>query len=188
MIDLQKLDDYLSSDSSPEDSMMLSDLDGFLTGILCSPELIMPSEWLPVVWGGEEPKVSDIDAQLWAVQAVLERYNEIAAALNREPPQLEPVFWEAPEGHVIAMDWCEGFMQALHLRRDLWGELLETEQGREWMFPVIAHLFDEGGSSLVGAQEQELDALLDTAAERIPQTIPHVFTYWKSKRPLEAKH
>ena len=24
----------------------------FLTGIVVSPELILPSEWLPVIWGG----------------------------------------------------------------------------------------------------------------------------------------
>jgi hypothetical protein len=41
MVDLEKLDAYLSSDASPEDSLTLSDLDGFLTGILCSPEPIL---------------------------------------------------------------------------------------------------------------------------------------------------
>jgi len=33
-IDLDKLDDYLMSDHAPDDSMGLSDLDGFLTGIV----------------------------------------------------------------------------------------------------------------------------------------------------------
>ena len=36
--------------------MGLSDLDGFLTGIAIGPELILPSEWLPVIWGGDSPK------------------------------------------------------------------------------------------------------------------------------------
>ncbi len=51
VIDLDRLDSYLSSDDAPENCMMISDLDGFLTGVLCSPDLILPSEWLPVVWG-----------------------------------------------------------------------------------------------------------------------------------------
>src|SRR6476619_3287525 len=54
-IDLDALDDYLMSDHAPDDSMGLSDLDGFLTGIVVGPELIPASEWLPVIWGGEEP-------------------------------------------------------------------------------------------------------------------------------------
>jgi uncharacterized protein len=48
--DLDYLDKWLSSDGSPPNSMMLSDLDGFLTAVAIGPDLIMPSEWLPVVW------------------------------------------------------------------------------------------------------------------------------------------
>ena len=60
-IDLDALDDYLMSDHAPDDSMGLSDLDGFLTGIVVGPELILPSEWLPVIWGGEEPEFETED-------------------------------------------------------------------------------------------------------------------------------
>jgi Uncharacterised protein family (UPF0149) len=42
-VDLEALDCFLMSDRSPPDSMMLSDLDGFLTGIAVGPELVMPS-------------------------------------------------------------------------------------------------------------------------------------------------
>ena len=59
MIDLEKLSAYLMSEESPSHCMGLSDLDGFLTGVLCSPELIMPSEWLPLVWGSNEPEIKD---------------------------------------------------------------------------------------------------------------------------------
>jgi uncharacterized protein len=54
-IDLDAPDDYLMSDHAPVDSMELSDLDGFLMGIVIGPDLVLPSEWLPVIWGGEEP-------------------------------------------------------------------------------------------------------------------------------------
>ena len=63
---LDALDAFLSSDQSPPDSMMLSDVDGFLTAIAIGPELIMPSEWLPVIWGDDEPVFTD-EAQMQAV-------------------------------------------------------------------------------------------------------------------------
>ena len=44
------LDDYLMSDHAPANSMGLSDPRWFsLTGIVVGPELILPSEWLPVI-------------------------------------------------------------------------------------------------------------------------------------------
>ena len=55
-IDLEALDDYLMSDHAPDHSMGLSDLDGFLTGIVVGPEFIPPSEWLSVIWGGSAPE------------------------------------------------------------------------------------------------------------------------------------
>src|SRR5713226_10236256 len=73
----EALEAYLSSDRSPPDSMMLSDLDGFLTAIAIGPELVLPSEWMPVIWGGEEPVFAD-DAEMQAVLgAIMSRYNEI---------------------------------------------------------------------------------------------------------------
>src|SRR3954470_23245190 len=58
-VDLDLLDRYLLSDEAPDNGMALSDLDGFLTGILVGPELIIPSEWLPHIWGGEPPKFAN---------------------------------------------------------------------------------------------------------------------------------
>ena len=55
-LDFGDLDDYLSSDRSPENCMQLSDLDGFLHAIAVGPEAIPIEEWLSVVWGGERPK------------------------------------------------------------------------------------------------------------------------------------
>lgn len=66
-VGFEALDAFLSSEDAPPESMQLSDLDGFLTGIAIGPELVMPSEWLPVVWGGEEPVFADGDQ----AQAVL---------------------------------------------------------------------------------------------------------------------
>lgn len=40
------------SDHAPDDSMGLSGLNGFRTGIVVGPDLILPSEWLPVIEGG----------------------------------------------------------------------------------------------------------------------------------------
>lgn len=80
--DLDALDAFLLSDRAPENSMGLSDLDGFLTAIAIGPEPVKPGEWLPVVWGGEDP-VYEGEAELKAVHgAIFGRYNEILRLLR----------------------------------------------------------------------------------------------------------
>ena len=46
-LDLEALDAYLMSESSPEGCMMLSDMDGFLHGLACGPVSVPSAEWLP---------------------------------------------------------------------------------------------------------------------------------------------
>ena len=183
MVDLEKLATYLSSDASADDRMLLSDFDGFLTGVICCPVLIKPSEWLPVALGGSP---ADVPAEI--IEMIKQRYNEIVAAFNSTPPYLEPVFWHAKEGHVIAMDWCEGFMDAIKLRQDEWAEFQSTKQGKRWLKPIDDHLFDENFNSLSGVAEDKLDAHLDRAAEKIPETVPHIFSYWQALRTKQMRH
>src|SRR3954449_9566564 len=74
---LDLLDAYLLSDRSPPESMQLSVLDGFLTGIAIDPELVMPSEWLPYVWGGEDPVFDDQEQASAILPATMGRYKAI---------------------------------------------------------------------------------------------------------------
>jgi uncharacterized protein len=179
--DLQTLDAYLSSDKSPNECFGLSDLDGFLTGVICCPVLIMPSEWLPIVLGGQP---ADVPSEI--IELIMQRYNEIVAAMNSSPAVLEPVFWQAKEGHVIAMDWCEGFMDAVALRQADWDAFTATKQGKIWMQPIESHLFDEHDISLSGASERDLDSHLDRAAQQIPETVPKIFSFWQLKRSKKS--
>ena len=115
-IDLDALDDYLTSDLAPDDCMGLSDLDGFLTGIVVGPELILPSEWMPMIWGGDEPLFETEEEMRTVLGTIMGRYNEIAACFNTNPSEFDPIFLEGPEGEVIASDWAGGFLDAVALR------------------------------------------------------------------------
>ena len=76
--------------------MSLSDLDGFLTGVVVGPELIMPSEWTRVVWGGEGPDFESMDEALAIHGTTTGRHNDIRRRLDAEPQSFDPVFREGP--------------------------------------------------------------------------------------------
>lgn len=103
--------------------MGLSDLDGFLTGIVVGPELILPSEWLPVIWGGEEPEFETEQEMRTVLGTIMGRYTEIVACFNSDADEFDPIFWEGPEGDVIASDWAGDFLYAVALRADVWKAL-----------------------------------------------------------------
>jgi uncharacterized protein len=115
-IDLDALDDYLMSDHAPDDGMGLSDLDGFLAGIVVGAELIMPSEWLPVIWGDGEPEFQTEAEMRTVLGTIMGRYNEIIACLDSDPEGFEPIFLERAEDEVVATDWAGGFLDAVALR------------------------------------------------------------------------
>jgi uncharacterized protein len=44
-----------------EDGMLLSEFDGFCAGLIVGPEVIMPGEWLPCVWGSSTAHLDVIE-------------------------------------------------------------------------------------------------------------------------------
>ena len=138
---IEILDAYLSSDAADENSMGISDLDGFLTGVICSPDPIDSSVWLPVCMG-DVSRVPD-----FVLEAVHKLYREIQDALAAQNT-IEPIFWQAKDGHVIAMDWCEGFLDAVKLRPDAWQAFIGTQNGAELMTPILVHMVDDQGNSM----------------------------------------
>jgi uncharacterized protein len=94
-VDLDVLDAFLLSDRAPENSMGVSDLDGFLTGIIVGPELIIPNEWLPIIWGGDEPTFADVSEAQTILGTIMNRYNQIITNLDSISARFDPVFLES---------------------------------------------------------------------------------------------
>ena len=67
------------------DAMMLSELDGYLAGIVVCPDLIMPSEWLPGVWGADARDAAPVFTSLAEVETltghVMQHYNGVTRDL-----------------------------------------------------------------------------------------------------------
>ena len=63
----------------------------FLAGIGIGPELIMPSEWVPVIWGGGEPEFASMEEAQRVLGAIMGRYNEILHLLHHAPEEFEAI-------------------------------------------------------------------------------------------------
>jgi len=185
--DLDDLDAFLTSDRVPEGCMRLSELDGFLTAIVIGPELIMASEWLPVIWGEEEP-VFESDEELQSVVgAIVGRYQEILQTTQDEPEAYEPLLFETLDGQLLATDWAAGFMDGAALRKDAWRPLLQTDEGAELLAPIIAFLNDEDGNPLVEVEGDELAAVRAAAIDLIAPSVQGINSFWQLRRHLPRR-
>jgi uncharacterized protein len=181
--DLDALDDYLMSDLAPDDSMGLSDLDGFLTGIVVGPELILPSEWLPVIWGGGEPEFKTEAEMRTVFGAIMGRYNEIIACLDSDPENFDPIFMEGPEGEVIASDWAAGFLDAVALRTNAWEPLIAHDRAGILMLPIL--LLNGDAELDVGPDSAiDEDEFLAEVPDLIPACVAGIHEFWKNNRTL----
>jgi hypothetical protein len=78
----QWLGGLLASRQVPATTMSLEMLDGFFTALVIGPELVLPSQYLPVVWGsadGEGPVWDSIEQVNYALQLMTRHWNAIAA-------------------------------------------------------------------------------------------------------------
>lgn len=101
--------------------MLLTELDGLLTGVLVCPEPIAAEEWLPVVLGDETDGVPPFEDPLdvrWFRDAVVARRDEIARDLGRG--RLQPILdVDERNGDVLWEPWIDGFAEAVALRPEV---------------------------------------------------------------------
>ncbi|MBN8898235.1 MAG: UPF0149 family protein [Rhodospirillales bacterium] len=181
--EMEALDNYLLSDRSPPESMDLSQLDGFLAGVIASPEPILPSEWMPVVWDGEEPQFdSEAEGKL-VMSAILGRYNAISSALSEEPDTFMPLFWEAADGSPVVDDWAVGFMRAVSLRAEAWDPVLQDEDSAVLLIPIgiIAGQAIGDEDPTMRLPQEALDDLMEDADMMLAACTVGLFNFWRNR-------
>ena len=107
------------------------------TGIIVGPELIMPSEWLPTIWGDEAPEFESSAHAETIIGLIMGRYDEIAAGLNADPEQFEPIFYKWPTGEVIVTDWAAGFLEAVEMSRAAWEPMFSHRLAKLMIEPLV---------------------------------------------------
>ena len=129
---------FLSSAQAPDSAMELEALDGFFTALIVGPELIPPSFYLPVLWGGdgEGPDYDSLEQAEYVMGLLMRHWNTIAKRLQRNYPCM-PVLAHGtawPRGR----RWAEGFSRGVGLSFEAWEPLMEDEQLATFLAPIIA--------------------------------------------------
>lgn len=175
--------DRIAAASGDEGILDISELDGFLTALVSSPNVIVPSRWLPAMWGVEEP-VWESTEQFQEIFGLIVRHqNSIVATLLHDPQAFEPMFGEREvEGktYLIVDEWCHGYMRGVALDAAAWraGEA----DIKEFLRPIRLWGTEEGW--------RRVDAMSDADQAReqnaIPQSVRALHKYWLNRRGLPS--
>ena len=136
---LQAIDDFLLSDAVSMDAMLVSEFDGLIAGVIVCPDLIPPSEWLPLVWGPEEPLFESEAQAQEIIGRIMGHYNDTIHSC--EAGSYAPVFDIDNDDSALWQIWLGGFQQALQLRPDVWASHYETfDDDLQGTFSIVMDL------------------------------------------------
>ncbi len=163
---------FLASPAAPATALLPLELDGYLTGIIVAPDLILPSQWIDGLWGEDEPLFDSTEQAQAALGSVMEHYNATIDLIERQGAKYRPMFMDAKGKADLAKAhiWVRGFWRAMAFVPDAWEALVEDERTEILVepFAVFADLEALGR----GPMPEDIDEIRRDNAAFIPRVLP----------------
>lgn len=176
---LDRVDDDADTEGKDEGVLVISELDGMFTAIVSGPVTIVPSRWLPALWG-DFPPVWKNDKEFHEIVSMLARHmNSIAAWLMEEPESFEPMFMERTvkgKTYTIVDEWCEGYRRGMILAAEEW-QAGGIEMS-ELLAPILAFTSETGWR----AHDLQSRKETDNVRRAITPNARAIHAYWLQRR------
>ena len=180
--ELEELDQFLLYGVDNDEAMTLDTLDGYLHAIAIGPQTVMPSQWLPKVWGEDSammPPMENIDQLNHILGLVMRHYNSIIHGFGLKPPFVAP-YWDTYEYDIGEFEeadgWAYGFTEGVALNRAAWKPLFDSAQGQQWYRPIGLL-----GESEFSADQDELTSTpeqREQLAQQIEDSLVNIHAFW----------
>jgi uncharacterized protein len=183
-VSLDDLAHFLNSGNAPEGCMDLSELDGFIAGLVAGPEEVPRDEWIAEVWDNEEPDYDDESQREAVEQAIFDRYDAIESSLDATPLSYTSILWQDEAGTTVAEDWAAGFMQAVSLRSEAWQPALADEDASMLLIPIASLAgmtlpeSERGGQAMT---DDALEGLIEDAEQVLPVCVLGLRRFWRER-------
>jgi len=168
---LDTLNFYLMRHGHDDSILDVSELDGFFAALACAPDTILPSRWMPAIWGGEDlaPAWEDQEEFEDFTRAVFVLYNQVMQDMNED--NYAALFLEREvngKTYTIVDEWCNGFLRGINL----WDTLTATDSAvtEECLQPIKLFATEAGFTRLETMREAEVieqQELIEPAVRRL---------------------
>ena len=170
---LSKLDDALAALPLEWDVMTLSELDGFIAGILVCPAPVEPEEWLGLLWKENGDTDAPAAAAAALVPEILDHFKRTSLLLRAGEEGYVPICYVDPNsGETLWEGWAAGFGEAMQARMESWSAIEKGADGE-------ASLALAGLKRLVQiATVPSSEGPVDPEKERLVQEAPDLISVW----------
>jgi uncharacterized protein len=172
------LHDFLTSSQRPKDTMTYPQLAGFLFTMANAPELIPPSEWLPIVFNDQDAGYETQSEAERVLQAMMSLYNDCgrkrAEGSASLPPgcEIRPQPLDNLDADAPLSNWAQGFLTGHTYLEDLWSRYTPDKLDKE-MGAVLMALTFFSSPRLAAAYHKEGKG--KTSLERLAETVVMIF-------------
>lgn len=188
--EFDELDAFLMAEGRPAAIMDIAMLDGFLTAILIGPNTLLPSQWLPLVWGEtkDDPMAFDTDSQMKRIiELIMRLYNDRARGLQEGVDLYDPIVYTREEdGKSVSIidEWCTGFMRGVQMDPEGWDPLFQSDEDAALLMPMILYGTESGLEQL--QQNEPLRNRHQNLADALGICVISIRDYWLPQRKSVA--
>ena len=167
--------------------MNLEQLDGFLSALICSPDLVPPSEYLPVIWGDDMVLENEFSAKPILedfLSLIMRHWNSIVETLNSGEVYL-PLLLEDENGDWRANDWANGFLRGMELRKEYWTDLVDDEEHGGSLVPIFALAHENSPDPAMRPYKEPVsEELRETLIVGAAAGMNKIYHYFEAQRLL----
>ena len=165
-------------------SMNLEQLDGLLAALICGPNLVRPSEYLPKILG-EEFVFEDTSVLQEFLSLIMRHWNAIADALNSGEIYL-PLLLEDENGIAHGNDWAIGFLRGMEFGKEDWALLLDDEDEGGSLVPIFALANEHNPDPKMRPYKDPISTeLRETLIVHAAAGATQIYRHFKAKRLLD---
>lgn len=162
-------------------SMNLEQLDGFLAALICGPELVPPSKYLPKILG-EKTVFEDTSSAQEVLSLIMRHWNAIADTLNSDKLYL-PLLLEDESGITYGNDWANGFLDGMEFGKEDWALLLDDEDHGGALMAIFALANENNPDPTMRPYKDPISAeLRETLIVGAAAGTTQIYRYFKAQR------
>ncbi|MDE3073839.1 MAG: UPF0149 family protein [Chloroflexota bacterium] len=165
-------------------AMNLEELDGFFAALIAGPEVVMPSEYQPEVFGGTI-KFANLDEAREILSLLMRHWNTIAGTLLGSEVYV-PLLLDDEHGVAHGNDWASGFMRGMHMRHDKWGELVNDEEHGGCLIPMLMLYHEHDDDPTMRPKAISPDKR-EKVIGQMAAGLVHAYRYFRSRGPSGAR-